>query len=328
MDNETKNAEWNSNDIDGNAIVDIGRKHGLGKYVSEVSIPGKYWRGAFNSIPFISNRHMEILVRKPIPKGQMAIGNSFAIVLNDDGYLTFLGKNNNFKQFSTSERIVKVAATSHGYMGLTDGGRIVVGTLECEFEPVVSRWSGVKDIVGCEDHVLAINSYGNVLCIDGPGDWTFRPLHENVVRNWVGIKQVAAGFANVMGLTRDGKILYHSEDKRIDEHFYDSYSDIVQVDCYSHFYGMDSAMALHSNGKVSSDTFDGVDKWRNIVQISVGDEIAIGLKCDGTIEMAIQRSNLENLYEAKNWKDLVSVECKFWGIVGITKSGQILSLFR
>lgn len=313
--------------------MSVNRNHGLQNYISEVSRPGKYWIQSYSVFsdffPWLRKMRLPIMIHRAIPKGQIAIGYGFAIVLNDDGYLTQLGANSNFefKQFYTPEKIVKVAATSYGYMGLSESGQIVVGAIEQEFEPIVTMWHGIRDIVGCDGHVLAIYKDGRVLCIDGPGDWTFRPIHEKIVGKWKKIRQVAAGFHNVMGLTSDGRVFYHSEDKRIDEHFYDKYSDIVQIDCYSHFYGNDSSMVLHSNGRVSSDTFEGVDKWRNIVQISVGDEIAVGLKSNGTIELLIQRSNLDNLYEAKKWKDLVCVECKFWGIVGITKSGQILSLF-
>lgn len=312
--------------------MNVNRNHSLQNYISNVSRPGKHWIQSYRVLsdffPWLSKKCFPIMIREAIPKGQIAIGDGFAIVLNDDGYLTQLGVDHNFefKQFFTTEMIVKVAATRHGYMGLSESGQIVVGAIEQEFEPIVTMWHGIRDIVGCEDHVLAVCKDGRVLCVDGPGDWTFRPIHEKIVGKWKEIRQVAVGFQNVMGLTREGRVLYHSEDRRIDEHFYDKYSDVVQVDCYSHFYGKDSAMVLRSNGKVSSDTFEGVKKWRNIIQISVGDEIAVGLKSNGTIELIIQRSDLDNLYEAKKWKDLVCVECKFWGIVGITKFGQILSL--
>lgn len=259
-----------------------------------------------------------------VPKGQIAIARNFAIVLNDDDHLTLLGHNDNFRQINTCESLVKVAATSKGYMGLTESGKVVFGHADEHEYLEAQTWNGVKDIIGCEDHVLAVLQNGRVVCADGPGDWTSSPMHEKIVSGWENVQQIAAGFANVMGLTRDGRVLYHSEHGGTNPHFYDNYSDVVQVDCYSHFYGTDSSMVLHRNGTVSSDTFEGVDSWRGIIQISVGDDIAIGLKCDGTIEMVDYR---ETRYEAINWGDLVCIECKFGGVVGITRDGQILSLF-
>ena len=127
-----------------------------------------------------------------------------------------------------------------------------------------------------------------------------------------------------MGLTTTGRVFYHSSDGFTNTHFYDQFDDIIQIDCYSHYYGQNSSMVLHRNGTVSSDTFKDVDSWKNIIQISVGADIAIGLKKNGTIEMVDRRGTR---YAAKEWKNLVYIECKFFGVVGITKDGQILSLY-
>ena len=150
-----------------------------------------------------------------------------------------------------------------------------------------------------------------------------KPKHEQLVKDWRNIRQVAAGFSNVMALTEDGRVLYHCMGANANQHFYDGFSDIVQIDCFSVFYGTESSMVLHEDGTVSSDTFEGVDKWRDIIQISVGDRLAIGLRRDGRIEMADKnRTRLE----AKKWTNLVYVECKYYWVVGITKDGRILSL--
>lgn len=275
---------------------------------------------------FVSNLPCNSLSRQNglvVPKGQIAIARDFALVLNDDGRQTLLGHNDGFRQFPHYDRIVKIAATYSGYMGLSESGRIVIGSLEDSNFGVVSQWNDVVDLVGCEDHILAVLRNGTVVCADGHGDWTCSPMHETVVKNWRNIKQVAAGFDNVMGLTKDGRVLYH-RDGFTDTHFYDKYSDVVQIDCYSHYYGTDSSMVLHKDGTVSSDTFDSVESWEDIIQISVGADVAIGLKSDGTIEMVDDRGTR---YDAKKWKNLAYVECKYFGVVGITKKGKILSLF-
>ena len=256
----------------------------------------------------------------PIPKGQIAIARDFAIVLNDDNHLTLLGNNDAFRQLPTSEKIIKVAAAFSGYMGLTESGRIITGGPAHEFERSwdIEGLRDVKDIVSCEGHTLALLDDATVECVDEPSGWEGPMPFADIVRNWHNIQQVAAGFYNVMGLTKDGHVLY------TDTNFYDKYDDIVQIDCYSHYYGQTSSMVLHRNGTVSSDTFEGLEIWKDIIQISVGADIAIGLKKDGTIEMVDQRGTR---YAAKEWKNLVCIECKFFGVVGITREGEILSLY-
>ena len=262
-----------------------------------------------------------------LDKGRIAIARDFGIVLNDDSHLTLVGRNDGFRQLHTSERVIKVAAAFAGYMGLTNTRRVVTCGPAREFErsEEIERWHFVKDVVACEGHTAAVFADGTVGCVDEPGGWEGVPNHSKVVKAWRHIKQVAVGYANVMGLTEDGRVVYHSVDGRTDCHFYDQYSDVVQVDCYSHYYGTDSSAALHRDGTVSSDTFEGVKAWRDIVQISVGADVVIGLKRDGSIEMSDDR-NLR--YEAKAWTNLACVECKFFGVVGITKDGRILSLFK
>ena len=254
-----------------------------------------------------------------IPKGQIAVARDFAIVLNDDNHLTLLGHNDAFRQLPTSEKIIKVAAAFSGYMGLTESGRIITGGPAHEFERSwdIEGLRNVKDIVSCEGHTLALLDDATVECIDEPSGWEGPMPFADIVRNWHNIQQVAAGFYNVMGLTKDGRVLY------TDTNFYDNYDDIVQIDCYSHYYGQTSSMVLHRNGTVSSDTFKGIETWKDIIQISVGADIAIGLKKDGTIEMADHRGTR---FAAREWKNLVYAECKFFGVVGITRNGEIMSL--
>ncbi len=263
--------------------------------------------------------------KRPIPKGQIAIARDFAIVLNDNGHQTLVGSNDNFKQLRSTERIVKVVAAFCGYMVLTEPGNIITCGKTREFDKPweIERLCRVKDIVASEGHTVALLYDGTVESIDEPGGWEGVPQHNKVVKYWQRIKQVAVGFSNIIGLTETGKVLYHSVDGCTNTHFYDNCSDVVQVDCYSHYYGTDSSAVLHSDGTVSSDTFEGVDKWKDIIQISVGADIIIGLKADGTIEMIDERNER---YAAKDWDNLASIECKFFNVVGITRDGEILSL--
>lgn len=258
---------------------------------------------------------------------RIAISRDFGVVLNVDGSQTFIGHCYDMPQLCSNERIVKVAAAFAGYMGLTENGHIVTCGPAREFECChkIESLSYIKDIAASEGHTAAITDNGDVLCIDEPGGWERVPNHSQIVQNWHLIRQVAVGYANIIGLTIDGRVLYHSEDGYTDCHFYDKYKNVVQVDCYSHYYGTDSSAILLADGTVVSDTFEGVKEWKNIIHISVGADVIIGLKSDGTIEMI---DNRNERYQAKEWSNLEAVICKFFGVIGITKGGKILSIFN
>lgn len=258
---------------------------------------------------------------------RIAISRDFGLVLNMDGSQTFIGHCSDMPQLRSNERIIKVAAAFAGYMGLTENGHIVTCGPAREFERChqIESLACIKDIAASEGHTVAITQMGDVLSIDEPGGWDGIPNHSQIVQNWHRIKQVAVGYTNIIGLTEEGRVLYHSEDGFTDCNFYDKYKNVVQVDCYSHYYGTDSSAILLADGTVVSDTFKDVRKWRNIVHISVGADVIIGLKRDGTIEMVDDRNKR---YQAKEWSNLEAIVCKFFGVIGITRGGEILSIFN
>lgn len=275
---------------------------------------------------FIKEIYQTYSTQANIKRGRIAIARDFGMVLNEDGSVSFLNtKKFPFCRFSF-QRYVKIAAAFAGYMGLTEDGRIVTGGSAREFDRYheIESLTDIKDVVASEGHTVAIDRTGNVICIDEPGGWEGVPNHAKAVKTWHHIKQVAVGFYNVMGLTKEGRTLYHSVDGFTNAHYYDEFNDIIQVDCYSHYYGDCYSAVLHKDGTVSSDSFDEVGKWQDIVQISVGADIIVGLKSDGTIEMIDYR---EQRYEAKNWTNIEYIECKFFGVIAITQNGGIKSLF-
>ncbi len=283
----------------------------------------KYYRVGVSSLQRILSKTRSYKNRAI---GAIAIARNFGIVLNDDNQLTLIGHNESFRQLPSPERFIKIAAAFCGYMALTEHGRIVTCGKADEFDRSweIEQLRNVIDIAACEGHVVALFENGDVVSIDEPGGWEGIPKHNNVVKNWHNIKQIAVGFSNIMGLTHDGKVLYHSVDGYTDPHFYDKCSNVTQVDCYSHYYGSDSSAVLLSDGTVVSDTFIGVDKWTDIVNISVGANNIVGLKRNGTIEV-VGLNKTQNII--KDWKDIACIECKFFGIIAITNRGEILFCF-
>lgn len=266
-------------------------------------------------------------ITNAVSKGKIAITRNFAILLNVDGTLSLLGNNERFRQLHHPSGLSKVAASFAGYMALTNNGSVVTGGRAREFEKIwdIENLRNVKDIVASEGHTLALLENGQVKCIDENGGLEGVPQHSKIVKNWPLVKQIAVGYSNVIALTPIGTVLYHSEASSHSVRFYDKFSDIVQVDCFSAYYGNEYSAVLHANGTVSSSTFKGVKSWNNIIQIAVGDGVIIGLKNDGTIEMI---GNYGQLCEAKKWQNIVSVECKYHNVVALTRNGEVLSIIQ
>lgn len=263
-------------------------------------------------------------IEELIPKGQIAIGRDSVFCLNENGRPIPLegGQNSSFS--AEKRKFVKLASTGKGYIGLTEKGTVVIETPKRGFYDFcdLDCYDNVKDITACEGHMAILFEDGRVRCFDIPGWWE-SPDHASKVFEWFFIKQVAMGYYNVMGLKDDGTVLYHSENPNTNTHYYDHCRNVIQIDCTSVYYGNDYSAVLHADGTVTSDSFEGVKEWRDIIQIAVNEWFIAGLKRDGTV-VAIEDG--KDVSDQIDWTDVVNIECKFFLLVGITQDGHVKSM--
>lgn len=265
--------------------------------------------------------HRNLKSTSNISTGKIAIARDFAIVLQDNGReLKLIGHNPNFRQLSgmTQNQFVKLAAGFDGYMALTDDGRIITGPKAREFECgfVIESLQGVRDVVGCEGHTVALHYDGRVTCIDEPGGYEGPDKFAREVERWIGITQVACGFDFVAGLKSDGTLIsvgchYHCP----------NWQGVVQFDAFNCYYGNCYTVALLNNGKVIADYTDEVDSWRNVTKVCVGNNgYTVGLKSNGT---AYALGNDDFVREVQSWYNIVEIDCKFNHTVAILADGTI-----
>lgn len=265
--------------------------------------------------------HRNLKSTSNISTGKIAIARDFAIVLQDNGReLKLIGHNPNFRQLSgmTQNQFVKLAAGFDGYMALTDDGRIITGPkareFECGFE--IESLQGVRDVVGCEGHTVALHYDGRVTCIDEPGGYEGPDKFAREVERWIGITQVACGFDFVAGLKSDGTLIsvgchYHCP----------NWQGVVQFDAFNCYYGNCYTVALLNNSKVIADYTDEVDSWRNVTKVCVGNNgYTVGLKSNGT---AYALGNDDFVREVQSWYNIVEIDCKFNHAVAILADGTI-----
>lgn len=262
-------------------------------------------------------------------RGQIAIARDYAMVIHPQtGEVLRLTRDNPPHPVPEYKGAIQIAAGFAGNMALFPDGHILTCGRAHEFEcwRSIEALREVRDVISCEGHTAGIHKDGRLFCLDEPGGWEGVPNLERVVDSLrhEDIRQLAMGFSNVMALTQSGQVMYYADDGFSDNNFYDRISDAIEIDAYSHYYGDNYAMALLSDGRVVTDSFKGTEFWRYITHVSVGADIAIGLKRDGSIEMIDTRGTR---LEVKSWKNLVAIECKFFGVVGFTADGDVRYFF-
>lgn len=299
-------------------------------YESEVFLYSEFlkrWYMEYEEMKYFDKQLPSEFVNKiapPIPKGQIAIGRDSVLCLNENGTPVPLidGQENCFSKEQV--KFVEIASTGNGYIGLTENGRAIIKASSREYCDYcdLDCYPDVKDVIACEGHMAILFIDGKVMCYDFP-DWCESPNHNSVVNGWYDIKQVAMGYYNIMGLKTDGTVLYHREHEEPYTNFYEHCKNVIQIDCTSVYYGCDYSAVLHADGTITSDSFDGVSEWSDIVQIAVNERFIAGLKSDGTV-VAIE--NGKDVSDQIGWTDIVNIECKFFFLIGITKDGHVKSI--
>ncbi len=136
---------------------------------------------------------------------------------------------------------------------------------------------------------------------------------------WTDIKQIAIGLSQVIGLTKDGKVLAvgysGSQFKGVDQ-----WSDIVDIDA-----GENITVALQSDGTVlTCDLAPDVSDWKDIKAVSCSSNFIVGLKSDGTVVAASGQKN-DPRTKVKDWSDIVAVSAGLNHCVGLRSDGTVVS---
>lgn len=78
----------------------------------------------------------------------------------------------------------------------------------------------------------------------------------------------------------------------------------------------------YSSINQSSKMFD-VSGWRDIIAVDSGEDMTVGLKSDGTVNIAHDDAKFHDVLS--KWKDIVAVSCGGGHIVGLKKDGTVVS---
>lgn len=268
--------------------------------------------------------------------GRIAIARYFAVILDKDNqHLTFLGDHVDKCQLCSilnirhplfnlwkprACNISSVAAGFDGYMALTTEGSVLAGPDAREFTKgdEVEYLRGVKDIVACEGHVVALHHDGTVTCIDE--SLMFLNEFREKVDSWHNIIQVAGAYDYILGLKNDGTLISVGDYYKCPK-----WSNVSQIATFNCYYSNSYTMAILADGRVVSDFDDEVQKWEDVCQISVGDHgLAVGLRRNGT---AYVLGNDKLKLKFERLKNIVEIKCNYFNIVALLDNGDIISTF-
>ena len=212
---------------------------------------------------------------------------------------------------STWRNIVAICDSIEGIVGLRLDGTVVSSNPDS----VCNTWTNVEMIhaSGCAPYLLGITKDGKALCVDESYD----------LSTWTDIIQISNGWAGVVGVRRDGTVLYNDG---TGSKVMEGWTDVVAADCYW------DIMALRKDGSIITTAkeiyrnpvdFSG---WKNIKEIDVWGYDFLGIKEDGSI---ITVGGFDYLYyensDFSEWKNMVEVKMGGYSIIGLREDGTVLA---
>ena len=202
--------------------------------------------------------------------------------------------------------IVAVSTDWRAHYGLRSDGTVVTTELSTEEDGfnaaypegyTVDKWTNIVKI--CEGNsvwgqlLVGLKADGTVVMA---GTKEEIALHEDVM-DWRGIVDIDAFDGSIIGLRKDGTVVFSKDWGDIDV---SDWTDIVAVAT-----GSNHVVGLKSDGTVvtagdNTDSQCNTQDWTDIVAIDAGPYETIGLKSDGTLVVA----GRERVVKNTNWDNL------------------------
>lgn len=184
-------------------------------------------------------------------------------------------------------------------------------------DSVSKQRAGGLQILSTRNHTIILNKSGGI--------WAF-PYESIVVpicvSSWPGdVVSLAASNELVVGLRRDGSLLFEGSDHAGQQHAVRHWSGITAVSAGAqHIVGLFADGTVRAAGENAAEQCN-VQNWTDITAIAAGAFHTVGLRKDGTV-CAIGNNN-RNQCNVQDWTDIISIAAGHFHTVGLCKDGTV-----
>lgn len=175
------------------------------------------------------------------------------------------------------------------------------------------RGAKVKQIAVTAQCVYALNEEGKI-------DFRGQPCSLRV-RDWQGVRAIAAAEGRLTGLTKEGRVLVQGEWGETAT----LWRDIIAVACAD-----DATIACTAAGEAR---FSGrrqdernVEGWSELAAVAVENFYAVGLRRDGRVCLGgrmVHRDLDQGRAEARNWENVCAIACSRSAIAALHPDGSV-----
>lgn len=191
--------------------------------------------------------------------------------------------------------------------------------------PLPKDWRGTHRLVSVsqgDGYSMGVCSCGKVF-IEGfirGRDYEFK----SELVNWENIISLSAGPWGILGLRKDGTVIYAGYLSGEGRKKLSRWRNIVQVSASE-----PCLVGLRKDGTVLVDDDlmqEAVSSWRDIVQVSAGDGYLMGVRRDGTVALVEEGGTYGNGFghDVSGWTDIVQVSAGPWHAAGLRRDGTVV----
>ncbi len=206
--------------------------------------------------------------------GKIALGIYHIVAVNENGTVRVSGNNNNGECNVSGWRDIRSVAVGYRHtVGLKKDGTVVATGLNDRGQCNVQDWKNVRQITADGDTTVALFEDGTVASTRyemSTGSW-------EEIKEWKDLVEMSMGSVWTIGIQKGGTVvrtryIYKNAEKKEEAE--------------------DEAIDLSG--------------WKDIVAVAQCDDIAVGLKSDGKLEMAGNKKDKEQrkIWEASNWSGI------------------------
>ena len=229
---------------------------------------------------------------------RLAASNTSIIYIDDVGAVKGSGDNSN-GQISNlpSENAIKVQEGSNFSVVLLNDGKVVAYGLIDKYQKEIDKWNDIIDIAAGSNHIIGVDKNGKSYCV---GDNSKGECSLDAFSN---IKNVYATPTGTIGVSNDGTIYYAGS--FVGTSTLKKYSSILDVGASE-----ENLIILKEDGtcdyvaSYDNSVYFDVTRWKDIIDVTCGNDFFAGLKEDGTVEIASLSLNEDAI---KNWKNIISI---------------------
>ncbi|MBR3383135.1 MAG: hypothetical protein IKG85_08910 [Clostridia bacterium] len=216
-----------------------------------------------------------------------------AAVVHRDGTVTYIPLfEDKTLDLSDWTEIVQAAVTEEVIYGLRADGTVLARMSYSRDRDTVKDWTGVKYITAMSGICVAVREDGSAI-----SDWWADDTYKNGLSPWEDMVSVSGREFNVLGLKKDGTVEFFS------------------------YYEAVNGQAIYEYGAERAGRLDGVEDWKDLVEIEYDYDRAIGLKKDGTLVTAGEFG--PELMEVLDWQGMTAFSAASDHVVGLRADGTV-----